>query len=378
MRTVDLDESDVDTVLDLEARAFGPVSAQHTARRRQNAVERIADRRFLGVRDDDRLIAIAGIIDMAQWWHGRRVPMAGISSVAVAPEDRGRGAGPLLMRAVLERSVARGWPLSVLYPATSHLYRKVGYENAGAQHWYTFPAHALRALAPRAGEQPVPLWRAGPADATRVLEVRRAEWSADLTRAWLADGEVYVYLADDGLLAYRWDRGNSVVRVDYLIAASQPTLRTLWGVVASNASIADRVDACLSPDDPALWLTRDAVARPMTWDPWLLRVVDPPAAVAARGFPAGAHAEVTLDVRDETLSANTGTWRLTVADGHGSLERARPVPDAPRLGPRGLAALFAGTPLATLRLAELADGGTAHDELLDTAFACRVFTLDSF
>jgi hypothetical protein len=49
------------------------------------------------------------------------------------------------------------------------------------------------------------------------------------------------------------------------------------------------------------------------------------------------------------------------------------------LGARGLAALYAGTPVATMRRAGLASGGdAAADGLLDAAFAGTAFMLDRF
>ena len=65
---------------------------------------------------------------MRQWWCGRAVPMAGVASVKVAPEDRGRGLARRLMTALLDEIAARGYPLSALYPATMPLYRSLGWE----------------------------------------------------------------------------------------------------------------------------------------------------------------------------------------------------------------------------------------------------------
>jgi hypothetical protein len=49
------------------------------------------------------------------------------------------------------------------------------------------------------------------------------------------------------------------------------------------------------------------------------------------------------------------------------------------LGARGLAALYAGTPVSTLRQAGLAAGGSpADDAALDTAFAGTAHMLDAF
>ena len=115
----------------------------------------------------------------------------------------------------------------------------------------------------------------------------------------------------------------------------------------------------------------------------MLRVVDAPAAIAARGFPAATSLSVPLRIADEARPANSGRWQLTVAGGAGTLDPLGP--DAARaarpltLGARGLAALYAGTPLVTLRQAGLAAGGTAADDAaLDAAFAATPYMLDAF
>jgi Sterol carrier protein domain len=111
-------------------------------------------------------------------------------------------------------------------------------------------------------------------------------------------------------------------------------------------------------------------------------VVDAPAAIAARGFPAATSLRVPLRIADGARPANSGHWQLTVAGGAGALEPLGP--DAPggpalTLGARGLAALYAGTPLATLRQAGLASSGTPGDDaVLDAAFAATPYMLDAF
>jgi len=190
----DVDRTELDDFLDLIIRAFGTQPPDRVADIRANAVRRIADGRCLGVRDGGRLIAAASIIPMSQWWHGRSVPLAGISSVVVAPEDRGRSAGPLLMTAVLGRAAGRGMPLSMLHPVTAPPYRKVGYELAATTYWYTLPIQALRPLAPPGGA-PVKLRRAGEADAADVIavldRVHAAAANAATWRLTISDGTAH-------------------------------------------------------------------------------------------------------------------------------------------------------------------------------------------
>ena len=112
---------------------------------------------------------------------------------------------------------------------------------------------------------------------------------------------------------------------------------------------------------------------------WMLRVVDAQAAVAARGFGAGVDGSAALTVVDQALPENSGTWELQVAAGQGLLERAPATPGALTVGPRGLAALYAGAPVHTLRLAGLATGGTPDDDaFLSAAFAGTAYMLDDF
>jgi predicted acetyltransferase len=110
----------------------------------------------------------------------------------------------------------------------------------------------------------------------------------------------------------------------------------------------------------------------------MLRVLDAPAAVAARGFPAAVSVDVPLVVADEQRPGNAGSWRLVVGAGQGHLERAPEERDATRLPARGLAALYAGVPMATLRGAGIVTGGDAADPLLDAVFATTPFMLDYF
>jgi hypothetical protein len=160
---------------------------------------------------------------------------------------------------------------------------------------------------------------------------------------------------------------------------------------ASNSTVAETVRAQVGPSDPLWWMLREQDANIAERESWMLRVLDAPAAIAGRGFPATDLA-VPLLITDDLRPANAGRWDLTVRAGEGRLSRYRtdspspspvgspPAGQAPlALGARGLAALYAGTPVATLRRAGLADGGSPDaDAALDGAFAATPFMLDGF
>ena len=202
--------------------------------------------------------------------------------------------------------------------------------------------------------------RSSPSSAGRIRPPAtpgRCTWDEGPFRQWLARPDLYFYLAgDEGFAAYRWggDGRHGELFVERVHAATPESLRALWSVIASHSSVARTVTALTAPNDPFWWLTTERDATITKRSMWMLRVVDAPAAIAARGFPPAVAAAVPLEINDSARPANSGSWQLEVADGKGALTPA--APSAARgsiplsLGARGLAALYAGTPVATLRL----------------------------
>jgi predicted N-acetyltransferase YhbS len=387
---------DLEVEIDLSRRAFGPLTDAARAQRLAEARDVAAGGRYFAAFDGPQPVGVAVFHDMRQWWHGRAVPMAGVGGVKVAPEQRGRGTGRALMTEVLRVIADRGYPLSVLYPATAPLYRSLGWELAGGTYRAVIPARSLAALRPPDGREPpgAPgLRRAGPGDAGDVIDVIGAVHesarhcgpatpdAATIRRWWLADDNVFCYLAADGFLGYGWHKEHRQMSVRMAVAGSAPTTRALWSIVGSHAPLADQVRAVVSPDDPLAWLTREPDLDLAGKWTWMLRVVDAPAAIAGRGFPAAVRLTVALQIDDPQLPANAGLWTLEVDGGKGIFSRSSP-PASPagpaRMGAGGFAALYGGTPMATLRQAGLAAGGGADDEALDAAFGGRAFMLQEF
>jgi predicted acetyltransferase len=389
-------DDDLGIEVDLGRRSFGPVSAAAAPDWIAEASAAAADGRYFAAFDGPEPVGVAMFQDMRQWWHGRVMPMAGIGAVKVAPEQRGRGIGRTLITEVLRVIADRGYPLSVLYPATAPLYRSLGWELAGALYRGVIPARSLAALLPSGSpELPGPaLRRATPEDADEVIAVIGAVHesgrhcgpatydAATIRRWWLSDENRFCYLAADGFLAYGWYEGHSEISVRVVLAGSPETTRALWSIVGSHAPMAKQIRAVVTPDDPVAWLTREPDLRLESRWRWMLRLVDAPAAIAGRGFPAAVTVTVGLQTDDAQLPGNEGNWTLEIRGGKGALTRnSGPAsPGTPvRLGARGFAALYGGVPMATLRHAGLAAGGDpGADEALDAAFASDAFMLDSF
>src|SRR5262249_5312552 len=151
---------------------------------------------------------------------------------------------------------------------------------------------------------------------------------AGTVRRWISRPDVFGYLAPDGFVGYGW-RGDSAreMMVHTLLAASAATARALWGTVASHASVTEVVHVNLAPPDPIGWLTREQdLSLLLRWR-WMLRVIDPRAAIAGRGFPAGISVSAPIALADPDLPGNRGTYTLEVSDGRGRL-----APGAPERG----------------------------------------------
>ena len=326
---------------DLAARAFGPADE---ALIRPSFEPIVEAGRCLGAFDGDLLVGTALYHDMRQWWYGRAVPMAGVAGVKVAPEYRGQGVGRALMTALAALMAERGYPLSVLFPATMPIYRSLGWEIAGHLFEAVMPSRALGTL-PRADVKAAEVRRPGPDDAAEVTEVigrahRDARdcgpvtWDEATMRRWLtrpgwyADRDRYAYLARDGFLAYRWRKGHDEIVVARLVSSTAEDTAALWAVAASNASVAETVRAVVGPSDPLWWMLREQDANIAERESWMLRLLDAPAAIAARGFPA-ADLAVPLQITDDLRPANSGRWDLTVRAGEGRLSRHRTDPGSP-------------------------------------------------
>lgn len=395
-------DDDLEPDLELSHRAFGPFGAEARERRLASARLTVAAGAHLAAFDGGTQVASGRYLDLRQWWRGRVLPLAGVAGVKVAPHEQGRGLGRAVMTEMLQQMAARGYPLSALYPATVPLYRSLGWEMAGGLYVATIPARSLRALVPAdPGSGPAaepgpatggPVFRpAGPDDAAQMISVLSdlhaagqdcgpVTFSPPFLAGVLGNPDVYAYLAPDGVLIYQWDTARDEMLLTCAAAGSAATGRALWAIVSSHGTIVKGIRAVVSPADPVSWLTREPDVTLTRAEMWMLRLLDAPAAIAGRGFSPAVTLAAGLAVTDPQLPANSGEWHLEISGGTAALTAARsPRPDSLRLGARGLAALYAGTPLATLRRAGLAGGGTpAADAALNDAFAATPYMTDNF
>ena len=376
--------SEIELAWKLGADAF------HTApEKREFFLRHVDPGRTMGAFDDARLVAMVAAIAFGQFFGGRAVPMGGLASVAVVPDWRGRGVAQRVITASLQVMRDRGEVISSLFPATTGLYRSLGWEVAGSYVIRSIDPQLLRHLArPRSG-------RVRPAgvediEAFAVCYRRLAEPSNgcldrpahwwDRLRSLLADRSAFAFEGDDGLEGYLVYRqidgehsslgGDWGIAVDEIVTTSRDAALGLWGLLAGWSTQVDRVIFHSGTDDPTLLVLPEQVFSTLAEIRWMTRVVDAPGAVAARGFPIGLDLEVPLQLRDPLLTDNEGSYMLTVQKGRGALA-GRSRADGPVLDVNAFSSLYTGwSTTASLSRAGLIEGGTAEQRAaLDAAFA---------
>lgn len=330
----------------------------------------------------DQLVGSVLTFDFAMTWGGRRVRCGGVSGVVVSPQARGRGAAQRMLDESLRRMLDQGQVLSALYPTTASLYRRAGYEVVG---------HYRRTRIPVAAIQPTGEaleWRevdpssevlsalhddlAGRLDGWFRVD---PQWWAFRSHRQAADTSAnrFTYVgaragSDVAAVQYRYAKADEFydLEVEVLGGLDVEAVGAALGLLAGHGTTARNVvvalpTSLLGPHVPQLQLTRSE----SDW-PWMLRLVDAPGAVAARGWPTSVSGSVELDVIDDRCPGNAGPHVLEIGAGQAGLLRGGS--GRIRVTSQDLAMLYSGCDVAGLRAAgRLVEASAADLDLLAAA-----------
>lgn len=322
----------------------------------------------------DEVAAYSRIKSFAMFFGGRSVPTGGYSPVGAAPEFRGRGYASMVTAAQYPLLRERGEVLGALYPATTRLYRGVGFEVAGVWSLAELPTRSFHALRP-AGS--VPVRRATVEDLDEIKGLYRA-WAARRNghldrpdwwweRRFVKEFEkLHVYLVPgEGYITYthqpKKDWGFKV-GVHEVVAADVEVAIALWRMVGSASSMARETVVTGPVEHPLFLLLPEQDLEEQMSLRIMLRLVDMAGAFAARGYAAAARCNVEFEVEDRHCDWNTGRWRLVVEDGEGRLEKSAGAGPVMRASVNGLASLYSGYATAwTLAECGLLSGASDAD-----------------
>jgi len=322
---------------------------------------------------------------------GGSLPAAGTTAVTVRPTHRRRGLLRALMAAHFEDVRERGEPTAALWASESGIYRRFGY---GAATWLeqcridrSDTAFAEPATSPgscRMVDADEAL-AAVPRIYERVSEQRPgmmarspAWWRHRVLRdaPYQRDGGTphrrVLYQEDGeprGYLLYRTRRGTQ----------QQAVVQEILGMDAA-ASVAlyrlacsvDFVETVLFPNEPLdgplpLLLADTRKLQRHVRDALWLRLMDLPAALAGRRYRG--EGRLRLEVRDELLAGNAGTWELETADGGARCRSVAASDGDVRLDVADLSAAFlGGTSFRSLARAGRATGSAEALARADALF----------
>jgi predicted acetyltransferase len=338
-------------------------------------------RRTIGVFDGGRMVAKAVDREQSHWVGGRLVPASGVAGVVVVPERRGAGLARVALRHLLALARDRGAAVSALFDTTPFPYRAAGWEEVATLDRVSLPAATLARVRTPADITTRP---AQPSDLPALEELFRDRARTgtgvmdrsgpmfDARPAWLLerhDGVSVVCDAAGSVVGYAsWDRGTGYdasarLDVDDLVALTPQAARGLLAMLAGWHSVTPNIALTLVPGDPIQLNSAMLRASVIDRRPWMFRVVDARAAVAARGWPTHLRGVVELDLVDELCPWHTGPHRLTLDGGVAGLEPGGRA--TVTVTPRGLALWYLGAASPRqLRRAGLLHGGDDADDVL--------------
>jgi len=279
---------------------------------------------------------------------GATLPLAAVTRVGVRADRTRRGLLTAMMRAQLDDLRARGDVLALLWASEAGIYGRFGYGVAtrGVSVRVRASRSALRPRGPGGGavrlldRSEVPSVPAAVHDAIALRRpggITRPPGWWDLTMTRFGDEPLLAAVhagpdGDDGfVLAAPAGHGELArpLHVLDLHAVGAPATAELWRFLL-GVDLVTHVEAWQQPlDDPLPLLlahSRDHAVTGVEDETWL-RLVDVPAALAARAFPThGPDAgSLLLAVHDTLIRENAGVYRL----GGGTAERVGPLGAVP-------------------------------------------------
>jgi predicted acetyltransferase len=335
--------------------------------------------RSLVAMDDGRMVGGAGIYTRELTIPGAVMGIAGVTLVGVLPTHRRRGVLTALMRRQLDDVRAGGEAVAALWASEGAIYGRFGYgcaarhadltlRTAGARLAPAMPAPAGRTTLldpPDAIERIAPLYervrrgRVGHLDRTDPWWRRRTgdpehrrEGRSPLRAAVHEDDAGAV----DGYVLYAvkqgWNDGpDGQVFVRELLADGPEATAAMWAFLL-GLDLTRSVEWLLGPPDEPYGEIVSGPQNPrleLGANLWI-RLVDVPAALAARAYAAPL--DVVVEVDDAFCPWNSGRWRLATAPADDTFAATCEPTDAPPdiacsaadLG----AAYLGGTTLASL------------------------------
>ncbi|MEB3217189.1 MAG: GNAT family N-acetyltransferase [Nostocales cyanobacterium 94392] len=357
-----------------DALRFGNILGQcflSTPEQEQSWVNLMGIENLRIIRQNQEIVGGLATIPMTQWWGGESVAMTGIAGVSITPEHRGTGAALSLMQHAIKELYDNGVSISVLYPATQRLYRKLGYEQGGSFCGWEIPAETIQIR-----EQPLSV-KAVPTDSQIFYELYTKQ--AKNINGYLNRGQpiwhrimkpadqniFYAYLIGSVeepqgyiIFSQHSENDDAILRVRDWVVLTNAAATTFWSFLNNHRAQIDKIRWRGSLTDHLTLLLPEQTAKIKYTQYWMLRIINIEKALSARGYLSGIENELHLEITDDLIVENNGKFILSVSKGCGNVVKGGK--GELKLDIRGLAPLYTGLFTAQqLQLAGKLDGTQA-------------------
>jgi predicted acetyltransferase len=331
---------------------------------------------------------------------GAEIPAAGLTWVGVHPQYRRRGVLSAMIADHLERVREQGEAVSALHASEAGIYGRFGYGTAGRHVMMTVSRGAELRDVPGSADVSIRLERVDPdrhvdlvadcyeaaragipgfvsRDSPGTRRITLDDQLGTRRRGGVETLRIAIAESDDGgpVRGYalfrrknNWDDAtpDGTVQIRELVARDPAAAHALWSRLL-DLDLMGKVELNDRPlDDPLLSMLVDPrSAKPVVVDGIWIRLVDLPAALAARRYTRDV--DVVLEVTDALCPSNAGRWRLTGGPDAAECTPATGEPDL-TLDVRELGAAYLGSESLT----HLASAGlvrAAGDDVLLRAAA---------
>lgn len=344
---------------------------------------------------------------LRQWIAGAALPVTGIGTVAIAPTHRRRRLAASLVTAALHAGRERGDIGSSLYPFRVAFYRRLGYGLAGEAIQHVVPPATLPDAVERqhvemleesdARDAAFAVYGRWVQEQTGQLDRTREMWLRlfdEIDRALVGYRGISGDIEGYALAIHRTDLMPRVLEVDELIWTTAEARRGLYGWLASMGDQWTHIMLRSLPSHRVTdWLSEPRLpsGSAVSWRLWapsatlmsgpMFRLLDVRAAFEGRRIAQAPTITMGIDVRDEQITANTGSWRVALDVGRATIEKARTADITLRLDISTLSRIFIGAlpPTAALAAGLLECDRAELLPILDTALALpEPWTFDRF
>ncbi|NUS16019.1 MAG: GNAT family N-acetyltransferase, partial [Streptomyces sp.] len=295
----------------------------------------------------DGVVGTAGAFDFRMTVPGGApLETAGVTMVSVLPTHRRRGVLTAMMRRQLGTFHESGTPVAVLTASEPQIYGRFGYGAGARQVHGSFDVRQLAVALPPGAER-LRMRLVDPGEGSAACEAvyarvvprrpgmlaRRPGWERqplmDPERDRGDFGPMLCVLAEDGGEVRGYARYSTTsrgtpegvpdctVKLRDVEALDPAAYAALWRYLTDMDLAARLVFHNRPADDPVQQLVSDIRRCHLGWrDGLYVRLVDLPAALAARGYTTPV--DVVLEVEDAFCPWNSGRWRLS-ADASGAV-----------------------------------------------------------